>query len=165
MIEILFYIIIAVACFSAGFILFTNNILYAAFSFVVTLLCIAAIYIFSNAEFIAVSQIMIYVGGIIVLIIFGIMLTAKTKDDKAVVGSHNKFLALISSLAIFVMLVSVIGAINFTKHKLVSGSNLQKIGEGIMTDYLLPFELAAVLLLIALIGATVIASKKEGGTT
>lgn len=163
--EILFYIIGASACLSAGFILFTKNILYAAFALVVTLLCIAAMYIFSNAEFIAVSQIMIYVGGIVVLIIFGIMLTAKMKDDKAIVSSHNRFLAFISATVIFIMLITVIGAINFTQYKVVSGSNLNKIGEGIMTDYLLPFELMAVLLLVALIGATAIASRKEGGTS
>lgn len=165
MIDILFYIICGLACLSAGFILFTKNILYAAFALVVTLLCIAAIYIFSNAEFIAVSQIMIYVGGIIVLVIFGIMLTAKIRDEKAIVGSHNRFLALVSSLAIFIMLISVIGTINFTQYEVISGSNINKIGDGIMTDYLLPFELTAVLLLIALIGATAIASKKEGGTS
>lgn len=165
MIEVMFYIIGALACISAGFILFTKNILYAAFALVVTLLCIAALYIFSNAEFIAVSQIMIYVGGIIVLIIFGIMLTSKIRDEKALVGSHNRFLAFISAAAVFVMLISVIGTINFTQYQTVTGSNLNKIGEGIMTDYLLPFELMAVLLLVALIGATAIASKKEGGTS
>ncbi|MEQ9167475.1 MAG: NADH-quinone oxidoreductase subunit J [Fulvivirga sp.] len=165
MLEVMFYIICALACISAGFILFTKNILYAAFALVVTLLCIAALYIFSNAEFIAVSQIMIYVGGIIVLIIFGIMLTAKIRDEKAVVGSHNRFLALVSAASVFVMLISVIGTINFTQYQTITGSNLHKIGEGIMTDYLLPFELMAVLLLVALIGATAIASKKEGGTS
>jgi len=164
MIDILFYIIGVLACLSAGFILFTKNILYAAFALVVTLLCIAALYIFAHAEFIAVSQIMIYVGGIVVLIIFGIMLTAKVTKDKVLVGSHNRFLTLVSSASIFIMLVSVIGSINFSQYKVLDSSNLHHIGEGIMTDYLLPFEITAVLLLIALIGATAIASRKEGGT-
>jgi NADH:ubiquinone oxidoreductase subunit 6 (subunit J) len=164
MTEFIFYFFSALACLSAAYILFANNILYAAFSLVLTFLSIAAMYIFAQAEFLAVSQIMIYVGGIVVLIIFGVMLTNRISDRKVAQGSHNKFLGFVVSASILIILIYAIGAINFPLISLPKGSNINTLGIGIMSDYILPFELTAILLLIALIGSTVIVSKKAGGT-
>lgn len=161
-IELGFYFFSILACLSAAFILFTKNVLYAAFSLVLTFLSVAAIYVIAHAEFVAVTQIMIYVGGIVVLIIFGVMLTNKLADKKPISGSHNKFMAFVIALSIFVMLIYTIGQINFPLITKALEPNLKTLGVGLMSDYLLPFEIAAVLLLIALIGAAVIAGKKEG---
>jgi NADH:ubiquinone oxidoreductase subunit 6 (subunit J) len=160
--EILLYFFLALACISAGYILFTNNVLYAAFSLALTFLSIAALYVLASAEFLAVTQIMIYVGGIVVLIIFGVMLTNKLSDRKVGSGSHNKFIAFLVASGLFTMMVYTIRQINFPLLSTTSLPNIKILGVGLMSDYLLPFELAAVLLLIALVGATVIAGKKEG---
>ncbi len=160
--EIIFYLFALVTCLSAAFILFTNNVLYAAFALVLALLGVAVMFIFAQAEFLAVAQIMVYVGGIVVLIIFGIMLTGKISALRAKAGSSNKLLALIITTAVLVALFSVIGQLTFVSLPNPSTSNLKILGIGIMSDYLLPFELIAILLLAALIGAAIIASKKEG---
>lgn len=161
MTEITIYIVGAIAALSALYILFTDNILYAAFALIVTLMSVAVLYFIAGAEFVGVTQIMIYVGGIIVLIIFGVMLTNEQRSKAPTSGSHNKFIAAILATGLFSALFYAIIRINFSAISLGSDSSLQKIGIGLMTEYILPFELAAVLLLLVLIGATVIASRDK----
>lgn len=165
MIEAIFYVFSGLLLLSALFILITRNVLYAAFSLVVSLLSIAAIYVFAHAEFLAITQIMIYVGGIIVLIIFGVMLTNKVGGNALVVKAQNKLIGLIIMLGMSVLLVTAVLKINID----LVGNNgaaekltaTNKLGVGIMTDYILPFELTAILLLIVLIGAISIGGYKK----
>ncbi|UII20074.1 NADH-quinone oxidoreductase subunit J family protein [Fulvivirga ligni] len=165
LIDILFYMFAALAVISAGFILFTRNLLYAAFALVATFLCVAAVYVLAQAEFLAVTQLMIYVGGIVVLLIFGVMLTNKITQDGIVTSSHNRFLGLIISVALFAVLFYGILKINFSS--IPSGSvkqnNVNQLGVQLMSDYLLPFEIAAIVLLVALVGAAVISGYKKPG--
>ncbi|MEL7001357.1 MAG: NADH-quinone oxidoreductase subunit J [Bacteroidota bacterium] len=163
--EVIFYIFSGLMLISALFILFTRNVLYAAFSLVVTLLSVAAIYVLAHAEFLAVTQIMIYFGGIIVLIIFGIMLTNKVGNEALVIKAHNKALGVVIMTGTAVLLVMAVIRINvgmisdglFTE----KWTTTNKLGLGIMTDYILPFELVAILLLIVLIGAISIGGYKR----
>lgn len=161
MTDLFIYIIGGLTVISAIYILFTDNILYAAFSLVVTLMSIAILYFLAGAEFVGVTQIMIYVGGIIVLIIFGVMLTNEQRSKAPTSGTHNKFMAFILAAGLFVALLYAILRINFSDVTLASHSSIKKIGVSLMNEYILPFELAAVLLLLVLIGATVIAGKNK----
>ena len=161
MTDIIVYIIGAIAAISALYILFTDNILYAAFSLVVTLMSVAILYFFAGAEFVGVTQIMIYVGGIIVLMIFGVMLTNEQRNVPPSSSLHNKFMAFILAGGLFSALLYAILKINFSSNSWASHSSLKELGIGLMNKYILPFELAAVLLLLVLIGATVIASRNE----
>lgn len=158
--EIAEYMLAALAAISASYILFTNQILYAAFSLVVTFLSLAVLYLLAGAEFVAATQIMIYVGGIIVLIIFGVMLTNERSNAAPKSGGHNYWLASVLSIAFFGMLV---WALHHTQVPggVVGKVSVKELGEGMITDYLLPFELAAILLLLALIGASVVAGHKN----
>src|SRR6478735_8615817 len=79
--HIAFALFALTAVLSAGFILFTKNILYAAFGLLATLLSVAGLYVFAAAEFLAVTQVVIYVGGILVLILFGVFMTTRPKDS------------------------------------------------------------------------------------
>jgi len=163
MIEVLFYIFAGVAILAAASILIFRNVLYAACSLVVTFLCVAAIYVLMGAEFVAVTQIMIYVGGIIVLMIFGVMLTNKLTGEALVTAMHNKFFGFIAGAGVFTMLLFCIFKIN---EPLISKmpeqtNNINVLGIGLMSDYILPFEIAAILLLLALVGAATIASNKS----
>lgn len=153
------YIFSGLAALSALYILFTSNLLYAAFSLVLTFLSVAILYFIAGADFIGATQIMIYVGGIIVIIIFGVMLTNRL-GDKVTSQAHNKFLAFVLCGSLFAIFITAILEMNL--HAL-SHSNYEtsELGKQLMTTYLLPFELAGVLLLVALIGAAVIAGGKE----
>jgi NADH:ubiquinone oxidoreductase subunit 6 (subunit J) len=159
--EILYYFFIALAALSSIAIIFVRNVLYAALLLIVTLLSVAALYILLFAEFVAVTQILIYAGGILVIILFGIMLSTRLQGKPLMVGSSNLLSATIIGLGTFSLIV--FGIRNFTLVSAKGGAILFKnqvneMGVLLMTDWLLPFEVAGILLLIVLVGASNIAS-------
>lgn len=149
----------------AAYVFFTKNILYAAYGLLVSLLGVAGLFLLAGAEFIAVSQIMIYVGGVLVLILFGIMLSArgKTRDKALEVNNVNNLLSLLIALAIAGCLAVLI--VNLTipdSLKSYGDSNqINALGMYLMTDYVAILEIVGVLLLMVLIGASFIAKKEK----
>lgn len=160
---VLFYCFAALAVVPAIAILITNKVIYAAYLLLVSLLGIAALYVFAGADFLAIAQVMIYIGGVIVLLIFGIMLTAKTKDSPSLlVASKNTTVGVLLALAVFGVLVFAFfhqGSIEDTD-SVIRESTLTIVGKNLMTDYAFPFEAAGLLILIALIGAIYIAGRQ-----
>lgn len=156
--EGIFYLFSGLAVMSALYLLLTKNVLHAALALVATLLLIAGIYVFANAEFVAVTQIMIYVGGIVVLIIFGVMLTHDVSRDKIGIGTGNKFLGAIFTLVLFYLLTYGIKDLVFQDAR-YEDITMKVLGKELMTTYMLPFEVAAVLLLVALVAAAIVASR------
>lgn len=165
MIEIFFYLFAFFAIVSAAVILFSNNILYSAFALVVTFLCVAGLYVLAGAEFVAITQIMVYVGGIVVLLIFGVMLTNKISGKAMVTEVQNKFAGVVVCASLAALLLFGIYKINFSAAGIMKTSpqadNVQQLGIGLMSDYILTFEAAAVLLLVALVGAATLAGFKQ----
>ena len=144
--------------------MFTKNILYAAFSLVIVFFSLAGIYVMTGAPFVAVTQILVYIGGIIVFIVFGIMLTNKLNNQNVMSEAHNRLFGYGVGLLLLIGYVMTIAQIDFdflsTNGMDAPAHDVRAIGVLLMTDYLIPFEIAGVLLLIALIGATVIAGHK-----
>lgn len=168
--EIIFFVFAAITLGGAVYLLFTKNVLYAAFSLLLTLLGVSGLYVFAGADFLAVSQIMIYVGGILVLMIFGIMLTNNknikrqtNQPNKISVSHHNVFWAVLVAVLLFLGYLKVILSANFhiINKQIHSGSTVNKIGVNLMTDYVFVFEVVGILLLAALIGAVFIAKKEK----
>jgi NADH-quinone oxidoreductase subunit J len=157
-----FYAFEFLAAVSAVAILFVNNVFYGALLLIVCLLSLAGIYIISNAEFIAVTQILIYAGGVLVLIIFGVMLTTRISGKPLVVKNHNWFAGALVGLSLLIVLVTLFSDSDFYRGNQLTieqgYTSINKIGILLMTDYMFPFEVAGILLLIALIGAAVVAS-------
>lgn len=167
--SILFYFFAALTGLSVLFIAFTRNILYAAFALILTFIGVAGLFVFLGAEFIAITQILVYVGGILVLLVFGIMLTQQLKGQKLKSERYQLFLGLISAVGLFALLFQSINNGAFANLPWVDQEYSQQIelksfGLSLMTDYVLAFEVIGVLLLIALIGAIRIAgnARKEG---
>lgn len=162
--DIIFWFFIVTSVVSAIALLFSKNVFYAALLMIVILLCIAGIYVLSFAEFIAVTQILVYAGGILVVILFGIMLTARLSDKPVQVQHANVFSGSILALAIFGVLAYFLADTTslppLTKPMSVN-KQVEHIGMSLMTDYVLVFEISGVLLLISLIGAAIIASTKS----
>jgi len=156
---------------SAMVILFTNNVLYAAFSLIATFFGVAVLYLFAGADFIAVTQILVYIGGILVLIIFGIMLTHRISGEAVITQVHHRLIGLLIGLTLFVVITYGILQANldhlpWIKSAVASGqviheSTVQQLGVLLMSRYIFPFELAAILLLVALIGAAFIAKGSD----
>lgn len=166
---LVFYFFAALVLGGGVFILFTKNLMYAALALFVTFLGIAALYVYAFADFLAVAQIMIYVGGVLVLILFGIMLTNATRSvdseqtNRIRVQSGSRITALLLSSAFFVAIFLMIGASNYQliDSAVTRSTSVRLIGTQLMTSHLLPFEIAAVLLLVVLIGAAYIAFNRN----
>ena len=149
----------------------TRNLLYAGFSLLITLLSIAGIYVMLFADFIAVTQLMVYVGGVLVLILFGIMLSSRVQDKSVLSENVNKVWGpLVASLILVGLSYTILKADLQNLPWLQNAdtnvlgqqkSTVQQIGINLMTDFVVPFEVASLLLLIALIGAAYIATDKQ----
>ncbi len=167
---IAFYGFALLAVIPALFILFTKNLIYAAFALFITFLVVAAIYVLAGADFLAVTQIMVYVGGILVLLIFGIMITQKSvknvdssTSNQVLVLSSRRIPAFILATVLFLFFTYLILGANFAivGDVMTSKSTIRTIGVALMTTHLLPFEIAGILLLVALVGATYLAMNRN----
>lgn len=164
--TIAFYIFAVICVGSAGFIVFTRNIIHAAFALMATFLSIAAIYVFAGADFVAITQIMVYVGGILILIVFGVMLTNRLSGKALKTTSSNYFFGLLTAGGLIALLRTILSVDFYTltwmnyNNKLVATNTSKQLGLGLMSNYLLIFEIVGVLLLVALIGAVILAGKR-----
>ncbi|WKN45558.1 NADH-quinone oxidoreductase subunit J family protein [Tunicatimonas pelagia] len=163
---IAFYAFAGLVVLSAIVILFTRNVLYAAFSLLLTFLGISAVYVLAGADFLAVMQILVYVGGVLVLLVFGVMLTNQVAGKSVRTQHHNQFWGLLIGGALFFLLAQAIWFIDMSSlvwlqtAKTVQASTVSTLGIQLMSDFILPFELTAVLLLVALIGAAYVAQRQ-----
>lgn len=156
-----FYLIALLTIVSAGMVAFSRNIIYSAFSLLGTFMGIAGLYIFLGADFVAAVHVLIYVGGILVLILFAVMLTHRITDVAITNRAAGSIPALIVIGVLVYFLIQTVRTTPWVKAKeVVHVATTAKIGDAFMYDYLLPFELASLVLLAAMIGAVVI-SRKE----
>ena len=162
----LFYAFGVMALLSALGILFTRNVIHAAFMLVLTFFAIAGIYILANASFVGVTQLLIYVGGILILMIFGIMLTNRLNGKALITENQNQYVGILIGGVFFSLLTYIILTANLSsieQGQPQMANLIEFIGINMMSKYLIPFEIAAVLLLIALIGAAVLSEKRKQG--
>ena len=161
--TIIFYFFAVITLGSACIVVFSRNIVHAAFALLFALFGVAGIYVFLLADFIAVTQLLIYVGGIMVLILFSVMLTSHQIHVDAKTGTIQTLPAIFIAACIggYLMWVFWITDWNVNPQLLAVESTAPKIGELLLTKYLLPFEVASVVLLVALIGAAMIARREK----
>ena len=146
---------------TAIWVVLSPNLIHSAVSLLFTLFGVAGLYVFLYADFIAATQIIIYVGGILVLIIFGVMLTNNIADPKLTNKSQHQLLAGIFSFALLIMLSYIVFDTNwYVKELIIRDSTVNDIGMMLLSTYLLPFEVVSILLLAALIGAAMLSRKK-----
>ncbi len=159
--TVIFYLVAAVTVLFAAVVAFSSNIVHSAFSLVGTFGGVAGIYVLLGADFVAAVQVLIYVGGILVLILFAVMLTHRIAEVQVTNRSVGRIPALIAAGILFLILVQTIQETRWVKAQETGYlPTTAQIGDLFLQDYLLPFELASVVLLVALIGA-VILSRKE----
>ena len=159
---ICFLILGAIVILGALGVVLLENIVYSAFLLGGVFMAIAGLYLLLNASFVAAAQVLVYVGAVNVLIIFAIMLVNKKEELKPINGlKFRKFLSGLVSAALLGLLIRVnlTTKWNLPGPQSIGEKATERIGEHLFTDYLLPFELASVLLLMAMIGAIVLARK------
>ena len=163
-VQLVALVILSVMMLAAalGVVLF-ENIVYSAFTLGGVFISIAGLYILLNADFVSAAQILIYVGAVNVLILFAIMLVNKTETFKPLPRRWiRKVSTAVVSLALFTLLATMVLQTNWEVDPTLQPpvSSVETIGIHFFTDYLLPFELASILLLMALVGAVVLARKE-----
>ncbi len=145
-----------------GVVLF-DKIVYSAFLLGGVFISIAGIYLLQNADFVSAAQVLVYVGAVNVLILFAIMLVNKREDYAPLPRRwFRKGSAALISGGLFALLATMLLRTDWQVDLGVAPpiSSIETIGEHFFSDYLLPFELASILLLMALIGAVVLARKE-----
>jgi NADH-quinone oxidoreductase subunit J len=157
----LFYLLAAATIGFAAVVAFSRNIVHSAFALVGSFMGVAGIYVALAADFLAIVQILLYIGGIVVLTLFAVMLTHRIADVKISNRTVGRAPALLIMLLVAgSMTQAVLGT---SWHAAQPGEPVPTtaaIGNAFLTTYVLPFELASVVLLAALIGAVVL-SRKE----
>ena len=159
--QILFFSIVLLVILSAYWVVMSPNLVHSAVSLLFTLFGVAGLYVYLYADFIAASQVIIYVGGILVLIIFGVMLTNKIDDPNLSNQSQNQLVAGVFCLLLLIFQFQIIFNTNWNIGNFITReSTVNDIGMMLLTQYLLPFEVVSILLLAALIGAAMLSRKK-----
>jgi len=163
---VIFCVISAITLLSAGVVAFSRNVIHSAFALLGVFAGVMGLYILLSADFVAIVQLVIYIGGILVLIIFAVMLT--TRIDKA--GGERKLVNKAFEPLPALVLVGVFGAILWamiskgiyqTRVAVVFRSTTAYIGDKLLDEYLLPFEIISILLVLVLVGAVVL-GRKDG---
>jgi NADH-quinone oxidoreductase subunit J len=132
----------------------------AAMSLIMVMLCLAGIYVLLEAHLIAVLQIIVYAGAIMVLFLFVIMLL-NVEEKSGRLSNRKIVLQFVGILAVGATMVAVAGLIHIDPAQMTEGFGTTKaVGRLLFTEYLLPFEIASILLLAAIVGAVVLAKRR-----
>jgi NADH-quinone oxidoreductase subunit J len=158
--NIAFAILAASMAASAVKVVTTKNVVHAALYLIVVLAGVAGIYVLLAAEFIAVVQVIVYIGAIVVLFLFGVMLTRAPIGRDAGLDNDQRWAAVIVALFLFGVLSSVL--VNAFHRQHVAPASVQRTSDvslALFSTYLIPFEVISIVLLAALVGAVVIARR------
>ncbi|MGG6358961.1 NADH-quinone oxidoreductase subunit J [Peribacillus frigoritolerans] len=161
--ELIAFIGLALVAIVGGVLLITlTKVVHMVIALVFTFLGIAGIYMLLSAEFVAIVQILIYSGAITIVMLFGIMLTKHQENDAPAKGGWGNF-SLLAAIAGFAVAV-YLGIYNLdipVQPTALHEENTKQIGVELFSKYVIPFEVMSVLLLVALVGAIVLAKKDD----
>lgn len=160
--DLVFYSLAALTVLPAIWVVFSRNIVHAGFALLFTLMGAAGLYAFMGADFLAVTQLMVYVGGVLVLVLFTVMMTRVPLGRKPQRGVDLLVLPAVFGSAVFALLYKVI-----TGTKWRTGTDTEalpttaEIGTNFMTKYIFPFEYVSLVLLAAMIGAAILIRQRR----
>jgi len=160
--SVLFLIFASLSVISAWAIVLSQNIVRMAVYLLFTLCGVAGLYFMMDAEFLAAIQLIVYAGGTLILILFGVMLTSRNPFVQIQTALWEKFVGIfiafvLAALLIFAMIQSPVEG---NGHVVTAKAGIREIGMGLIHQYIVPFEVAAVLLLVVMIGAAYMARRR-----
>ena len=160
--QFLFFFIALVAVASAVYFVFAKNPLYAILSLIVTFFSIAALYVLLNAQFLGIVQIIVYAGAIMVLFLYVLMMLNLNAKDESKKHNLFKFTGIISAGIIFVGMIGAYKGVAMTNATTNVDSQIgltKNLGKLLFNEYVLPFELASILILAGIVGSVLIGKK------
>jgi len=160
--PVIFALLALITLGAAAMVVTTRNLLRAALWLILAFFGIAGIFILLNAEFLAVAQILIYVGAIATLVIFAIMLTRNMMDPSQ--PRFNEQWGVVGGFAalLFVVLAAIVTRVTWpVAAGDVPADTIRRLGSDFVGPYVVPFEVASVLLVVAMVGAIIIARERE----
>jgi NADH-quinone oxidoreductase subunit J len=161
--EIVFYVIAAVTVVGGLGTVFSRSIIHAALFLILALLSVAGIFVLMAADFLAVVQVLVYGGAVTILILFSMMLT-RVRDLPAAPDGPQKPIALVAAIAFAVTSIAAIASTEFRgkSEEEITVIPFEEIGTALFTTWAIPFEIASLVLMVALIGAIILARGEEG---
>ncbi|MCS6884332.1 MAG: NADH-quinone oxidoreductase subunit J [Acidobacteriota bacterium] len=159
--KVLFLILAGISVAAAINVIFQRNTLYSAFSLIAVFGCLAALYVMLQAQLIAALQIIVYAGAIMVLFVFVIMLLNIRQEEEQKDRYHLYYLSL--PIGVLLALEVYYGLSNIQDVSVPGAAvgNAESLGQGLFSTYLLPFEVTSILILLAIVGAVVLARKER----
>jgi NAD(P)H-quinone oxidoreductase subunit 6 len=160
--QFVMFLLLAVATLvGAAGVALSRNIFWSAMGLLSSLVGVGGLYVLLSADFIAITQVLVYIGGVLVLIIFAVMLTSQIRD----VNVSNRSLGLAGGFAVFFVVSLLLSFVAlWTPWKLTGQAPIvgttAAIGDGLLGKWLLPFEIASVVLIATMVGAIVVARKE-----
>jgi NADH-quinone oxidoreductase subunit J len=160
--AVLFYIFALMSVASALYVVMSRNIVRTAVGLLFTLIGVAGLYFLLNAEFIAAVQLVVYAGGTLILIVFGVMLTSKSPFSRFEPKLAEVMLAMSFGMVLLIALIAGIVRAKFNSQMIdTSAYPLEALGQALLGDFLVPFEVVSVLLLVVMIGAAYLAKGRK----
>ena len=159
--DVLFYGLATLTVAGAALVALSRNIVYSAVGLLAALLGVGSLYVFLSADFVAVTQLLVYIGGVLVLVLFAVMLTSRITE----VNVSNTSVGLFGGVLLFVATAPVLLAVALATPWAARpppplALTTSAIGDALLSTWLLPFEVASLVLLATLVGAVVIARKE-----
>jgi NADH-quinone oxidoreductase subunit J len=160
--AVIFYVFAVITVASAGVVVLARSLIYSAFALLFTFFGVAGLYVLLGADFLAATQLLVYVGGILVLLLFGVMLTHKLYD----LDLRSEVTQFLPGLIVAAGLFAILTVTAFQTRWMVGSGRVpspttREIGQHFLSQYLLPFEAASILLLVALMGAAMIVRRHK----
>jgi len=160
--DLVFYGFAALAVLSGFVVVFARNVVHAGFALLFTLLGVAGLYAVLGADFLAVTQTVVYIGGILVLVLFAVMMTRIPRRKARRRGWDHMVPAGIFALGLFALLYKVsMGTAFPVREPGEAAPTAKSIGMAIMTDWIFPFEFASLVLLVAMVGAAIMIRERR----
>ena len=154
--DLVFVLLALLTIVPAIWVVFSPNIVHAGFALLFTLTGVAGLYAYMGADFIAVTQLMVYIGGVLVLVLFTVMMTRVPHGKRANYGLDRFVPAAVLALAVFGLLYKAITSVDWGAEYTEPVPTVAEIGTNFMTNYIFPFEYVSLVLLAAMIGAAIL---------
>ena len=160
--EVIFYFVAAVTVLGALGVVLTRNVVHSALFLILALLAVAGVFILLSAEFLAIVQILIYGGAVTILILFVMMLTRVRDMPQAMDGPQRPFAALAAGAFLALSVLAAVSSDWPGETEKITVVPFRELGDALFRSWGAPFEVASLVLLVALIGAIILARSEEG---